>query len=237
MTYIHDMPCLTSAHLPQSDIQPFTVSRFVKSTWPKMQSSSSNPQLWNSWNPSRIRYNISFVHQKSLSFPNYETVITKTLKPPGFQTKPYCIQFPKLSMLSTVLEDPIFQGVLKIHSSQLRLKVLKILVALKSPTCDSQVDTRKVICDPCDRENAPVEIVDLPFFTHYTWWFSIVMLVYQWVMMGNATARTPALERRLKSLKTKSKSRISLKNDIKASTIWTKIPKNVGWPKEHVSFG
>ena len=103
--YIHDMPCLISGHLPQSDIQPFTVSRFVKSTCPKMQSSSSNPQLWNSWNPSRIRYNISFVHQKSLSFPNYESVITKTLKPPGFQTKPYCIQWKTFPWLSTVLED------------------------------------------------------------------------------------------------------------------------------------
>ena len=215
MTYIHDMPCLTSGHLPQSDIQPFTVSRFVKSTWPKMQSSSSNPQLWNSWNPSRIRYNISFVHQKSLSFQlfpqlwigdhkNSETtwVSNKTILYPIPQT------FHAFHCLGRSFPS---SKAYKIHSSQLCLKVLKILVALKSPTCDSQVDTRTGHLWPLRQRKCPVEIVDLPFLTHYTWWFSIVMLVYQWVMMGNATARTPALERRWKSLKTKSKSRISLK--------------------------
>ena len=66
------------------------------------------------------------------------------------------------------------------------------------------------------------------------------MLVYQEVMMGNATARTPALERRWKALKTKSKSRISLKNDetnLRLQKSEQKSRKNVGWPKEHVSFG
>ena len=31
-------------------------------------------------------------------------------------------------------------------------------------------------------ENGPVEIADLPWFTHSKWWFSIIMLLYQRVM-------------------------------------------------------